>query len=367
MKKILYLILIFLPPLFAASKGFTIKGNIAGLQTGTVTLAYINGTGDDTTLSTNVIKGMFTFTGTTPEPQLARLTITEGWAYNVSFFLENKPIDIHLVKDAAEKTSITGSVSEIVYEQLQPGLSTFFNNARQNEGAHHQTSITGINHVVQSADSLWAAQQQQWMQTIRASISANAENYAALYFIKWLLFKPDNYDAILSLYKQLSPAVRNGAAGKKFLTDFEHLRKVSVGQPAPEINSKDTLGRPVTLATFKGKVVLLDFWSSYCGPCRLENRRMIPVYEKYHAAGFEIVSLSLDNERNLWLSALHVDAMLWTQGSDLRGGAGAAAGTYDITDLPRNFLIDRNGKIYAKDIHGDDLTDALKTLLGVGK
>jgi thiol-disulfide isomerase/thioredoxin len=367
MKKTLHLILIFLCPILAFSNGFVLKGNVEGLQTGTVTLAYVNEAGEDTTLIASITGGMFTLTGKVPEPELARLTITEGWAYNISIFLENSAITLHLVKDVAEKTTVTGSASEIVYEKLNPGMDEFFEHARKNEAAHHQYAGGFNPQAIISADSLWSVQQQQWIQSIKTAIALNPENYAALYFIRWLLFKPDNYDAILSAYKQLSPAVRQGLAGKKFFAEFEHLHKASKGQPAPEISGKDTSGKAVTLAAFKGKVVLLDFWSSYCGPCRQENVRLLPIYQKYHARGFEIVSFSLDNASRFWLGAIRKDGLIWPQASDLRGGAGATAGIYDITDMPRNVLIDQTGKIYAKDIHGEDLIKALEGLLGKGK
>ena len=367
MKKTFQLILIFLCPLFAMAKGFTITGSVQGLQSGTVTLAYINQAGEDTTLTSTITGGAFTFAGITPEPQLVRLTITEGWPYNTSFFLENAAINIKLVKDAPEKTTITGSVSEMVYEKLEPGLSVFFENARQSKAAHQQAAATHNLRALQAADSVWFAQQGQWIQHIRNTNAPHTDNYAALYFIRWLLFKPDNYDAIFAAYKELSPTVKQSMAGKKLLTDLEHLHRTLPGQPAAEITGKDTLGRPVTLAAFKGKVLLLDFWASYCGPCRQENRNMQPVYQKCHAAGFEIVSLSLDDARHAWTQAILADGMTWPQLSELRGGASASAGVYDVSDLPRNVLIDRSGKIYAKDLHGEDLVGAIESLLAKGK
>jgi thiol-disulfide isomerase/thioredoxin len=323
------------------------------LASGKATLTYANQSGVDTTLSATITGGSFTFAGSLPEPELARLNITEGWPYSLNFFLENANVSMSLVKDAAWKTSITGSTSEVIYEKLKPGLNEFFEHARQNEAAHHQGN----------ADSIWKMQQHQWIENIRATITTNADNYAALHFIKWLLFKPDNLDGIYSLFMQLGARVRNGAAGKKFLSEFEHLHRTYPGQPAPEISGKDTSGHAMSLAALKGKVVLLDFWSSYCGPCRQENKRMMAVYQKYHPQGFEMLSFSLDNDRNMWLSAIRNDSMSWPQASDLRGGAGATAGIYDITELPRNVLIDRNGKIYAKDLHGDELIKAMENLL----
>ena len=93
---------------------------------------------------------------------------------------------------------------------------------------------------------------------------------------------------------------------------------------------------------------------------------MLPMYQKYHPQGFEIVSFSLDNERHMWTAAIEADALPWPQASDLRGGAGATPGVYDITDLPRNVLIDKTGKIYSRDLHGEDLIKAIEDLLRKG-
>ena len=336
------------------------------LQSGTVSLTYTNEDGEDTTIKAAIVGGKFTITGFVPEPELARLSITEGWSYNTSFFLENTAIGIELVKDVPEKTRITGSASNIVYENLKPGLNDFFARARQNEAAHQQSASLPDHHAMNQADSVWFAQQGQWIQSIRNTISSNPENYAALYFIQWLLFRPNNYDSIMSVFMQLGPGVRQGLAAKKFLVEFDHKYKISPGRPAPEINGKDTSGLGVFLASFKGKIILLDFWSSYCGPCRLENRWILPVYQKYHSAGFEIISFSLDNERSFWLQAIQTDGMLWPQASDLRGGASATGGIYEITELPRNVLIDRTGKIYVKDVHREALIDAIEYLLKKG-
>jgi peroxiredoxin len=366
MKNALTAILIFLYPLPGLANGFIIKGNIEGLQTGTVSLVYRNERSADTTLTANIASGQFSFAGTVTEPEIARFSVTAGWAYGLSFFLENSPINIHLIKDASEKTEIAGSVSNKVYEKLNQQMMDFFANARQNEAIHKQPGIERNHSLLKSADSIWTQQQHTWMQSISAAISENTKNYAALYFIQWLLFRPGNFDTIHALFMQLHIDVRNSSAAKKFITDFEHLRKTSLGESAPEITGKDTSGKPVTLASLKGKIVLLDFWASYCGPCRNENRQMLSLYNKYKCAGFEILSFSLDNERSLWLKAIQTDKLNWTQASELRGGASASAGIYDVTDMPRNFLIDRNGKIIAKDLFGQNLADALSDLLGKG-
>ena len=364
MKKISTLFLVFLLPLFTFSNGFIIKGTIDGLPSGTVSMSFHNGSGDDTTISARIEAGKFTLTAAVLEPELVRLTIADG---NVSFFLENAAISISMVKDAPEKTTISGSKSNAIYEKLKPGLNDFFEYARQNQGAHLVASVAHDSRGLAAADSLWALRQGTWTQSIRSTITADRDNYAALYFIQWLLFRPDHMDTIRSLFMQLSPLVRQGAAGRKFLADFEHQYRTSSGQMAPEISGRDTSGQPVTLASARGSVILLDFWASYCGPCRQENKKLLSFYQLHHAAGFEIISFSLDNDQPLWLKAIRADGLTWPQASDLRGGAGATAAAYDITELPRNVLIDRSGRIYGRDLHDEDLKIAVQTLLAKDK
>ena len=363
MKRIVYVILLISFPITMLASGFVIQGTIAGLSSGLVSVSYHNTSGDDTSITAQVINGQFNLAGKVAEPELVRLTISEGWSYNASFFLENSAITMSMVKDAGEQTAISGSASELAYEKLKPGLNEFFAHARDSKAAHEQAATMNDSHAVATADSIWARQQAGWIETLKASIAANRDNYAALYFIQWLLFKPDHMDLIKTTYMQLSPKVRDGIAGRKFLSEFDHLNRAAPGSMAPEIVGRDTLGKVQTLAAHRGKVVLLDFWSSYCGPCRQENRRMLTVYPRYHAQGFEIMSFSMDNDRSMWLAAIRADGMPWPQASDLRGGAGATPGSYDIIDLPRNVLIDRSGKIYARDLHGDDLIRAVEMLL----
>ena len=363
MKRSIHIILLFLCPALAMAKGFTIQGSVSGLPMALVSLTYRSESGDDTTITSSIADGRFALAGSVAEPQLVRLAISDGWSYNTNFFLENTDIVISLTKDAGEKTIITGSRSDVTYQKLKPGLNDFFAHARQNKEAHERAAASHDSHLAMSADSLWAAQHRRWVSDIQTAIAADSDNYAALYFIQWLLFKPDYPETIRSVYMQLCNRVRQGIAGRKFMTDFDHIYRTSIGQPAPEISGRDTTGRAVSLAEMQGKVILLDFWSSYCGPCRQENKRLQTIYQKYHQQGFDIVSFSLDNERHLWLGAIRADGLIWPQASDLRGGAGATAAVYDISDLPRNVLIDRSGRIAARDIHGDDLIRSIESLL----
>lgn len=126
----------------------------------------------------------------------------------------------------------------------------------------------------------------------------------------------------------------------------------------------DTLGNAVSLASFKGKYVLLDFWASWCGPCRAENPNVVKAYNKYKDKGFTILSVSLDQpgKHQAWMDAIHKDGLTWTHVSDLKFWDNEVAKQYGIRAIPQNFLIDPEGKIIAKDLRGDELTKTLSEL-----
>jgi thiol-disulfide isomerase/thioredoxin len=122
----------------------------------------------------------------------------------------------------------------------------------------------------------------------------------------------------------------------------------------------------VRLSSFRGKYVLVDFWASWCGPCRQENPNVVKLYNKYKGKGFTILGVSLDKagDKPAWLAAIKNDGLTWTQVSDLNGWSNLAARLYGVQSIPQNFLIDPQGKIVAKGLRGDDLDAALEKLLG---
>lgn len=140
------------------------------------------------------------------------------------------------------------------------------------------------------------------------------------------------------------------------LTTLSNVYSLDVGNSAPEILLKDTKGRDVTLSSLKGKVVLIDFWASWCHPCREANPFLIDAYLKFHHKGFEIVSISLDEDKSHWLGAIEHDKLLWeTHVSDLKGWESKVVKDYGVEALPTSYLIDRDGKIVSVDPFAEDL------------
>ena len=174
-------------------------------------------------------------------------------------------------------------------------------------------------------------------------------------------------DTAASLYAGLSPRLKGYAAIAELGRRIKGMTVAAVGKPAPDFTEADSTGRPVSLSAYRGKYVLVTFWASWCHGCRAENRFLVPAYTQYKKKGFEILGVSLDGGpigRELWLKAVAQDKTAWTQISDLKGGANVAAVEYGVSAIPRNFLVDPQGKIVAEDLDEAGLNKELEKLYG---
>ncbi len=140
---------------------------------------------------------------------------------------------------------------------------------------------------------------------------------------------------------------------------------IGIGSVAPELNFKDPNGKSIALSSLKGQVVLLDFWASWCKPCRMENPNVVKLYNEYHEKGFTVYSISLDNNATKWQNAIAADGLIWPNHvSDLKGWSSAGAQIYKVNSIPQTYLIDADGKIIASGLRGQDLEQKLKEILG---
>ena len=180
--------------------------------------------------------------------------------------------------------------------------------------------------------------------------------------------KSEDVATVRSFIVLLPDSIRNKANGKALEQRLDNMvtfeQGVAVGKQAPDFTQNDTAGNPVSLSSFRGKYVLLDFWASWCGPCRQENPAVVEAYHKYHDKGLEILSVSLDQKEKPWKDAIYQDHLTWTHVSDLKYWENALVKVYGIQGVPQNFLIDPNGKIVARGLRGEDLDKTLGIMLG---
>ena len=156
----------------------------------------------------------------------------------------------------------------------------------------------------------------------------------------------------------------NSKIAQSYIGFVKRLKGISVGDVAPDFTLNNPEGQDVTLSSLRGKYVLIDFWASWCGPCRMENPNVVALYNKYKDKGFAIYGVSLDKDKAAWLAAIKKDNLTWTHGSDLKFWNSAVAQTYGVNAIPATFLLDKEGKVIAKNLRGNALEAKIGELLG---
>jgi peroxiredoxin len=189
----------------------------------------------------------------------------------------------------------------------------------------------------------------------------NPDSYVSLYILDGQ-GGTDN-PSFEAKFNKLSARVRNSEMGRAYVARLNAIKSVDVGQPAKDFVQNNTEDKPVSLSSLRGKYVLLDFWASWCGPCRSEHPSMKKAYQKFKDKGFEIIAVSMDNKKDSWLKAIAEDGVPWIQVSDLKGTKNQVTLMYGVSAIPQNFLIDPNGKIIAKSLRGEELEKLLAEII----
>jgi len=192
---------------------------------------------------------------------------------------------------------------------------------------------------------------------------ANKNTPLSLYsFNRYATFFAD-YTKIENDFNLLPMWAKNSPDGKSILAKIEGAKSIKINTKAKEFTQQSSSGQKISLRQFQGKYVLLDFWASWCAPCRKEHPNLIKTYEQFKNKNFDIISISLDSERDRWLNAIEKDKLTWTQISDLKGQQNEIAVAYGVQAIPINFLINPDGLILEKNIKGEELTELLNELL----
>ena len=178
-----------------------------------------------------------------------------------------------------------------------------------------------------------------------------------------MLSVDEDFGYLDSLAQRFTKEKPNAAFTQKINQFMENPRKTGLGKPAPDFTQADPNGNSLALSKFRGKVVLIDFWASWCKPCRAENPSVVAAYKKFKSKGLEIVGVSLDSEKEAWMKAIVKDGLFWPQVSDLKGWENSAAQLYGINSIPASFLLDKEGKIIGKNLRGEALEQKLSEIL----
>lgn len=377
MKNLIFLGLFILTFNAHAQQQFVIEGSIKNTQqtASKVFLSYYFN-GNSVTDSAKVENGMYTFKGTVVDPILANIRVkyvTDPLAPKpvlmsykrdvISLFLENSTINLTSVDSFANAT-VKGSLAHTDYLRLKAYTKELTDQTDKIGADYSELRKKKDTAGMKKLDDLYDSFEVKIKAKTKEFFLANKKSPVAMYALSSLVGYSINADEAAPLFLQLPATVRNSASGKEMSAKIEIAKKTGIGKIAMNFTQNDTAGIPVTLASFKGKYVLVDFWASWCGPCRQENPNVVKAFGKYNAKGFTVLGVSLDqpNAKQKWLEAIHKDNLTWTQVSDLKYWKNEVAVMYGVQAIPQNYLIDPQGKIIGKDLRGDALNAKLDEL-----
>ncbi len=374
MKKVLFLMLSALPLIVDAQTGnFDVKGKVGklGQPAKAFLLRKING--QDAVDSVTLTAGGFEFKGNIQDPEQALLLLDHsgvGWFKLISgvgglpdmlnLYLENAAVQI-AGTDSLSKAKITGSKLNDENVILATAIKPVMVKAQGLSNAYQKAAEADRPKFAEKFKEL----QNEQKAVLAKFIKQNPQSFASLDAVRSFAGPSPNYYEVMPLFNSLSASIQNTGNGRNYKAALEKLKVTSIGSVAPDFTQNDPSGKPISLSSFKGKYVLVDFWASWCGPCRQENPNVVKVYNQYKNKNFTVLGVSLDqpNGKDAWLKAIKDDGLTWNHVSDLQFWNNEAAALYGVRAIPENFLIDPKGKIIAKDLRGAELEQTLAQVL----
>ena len=365
--------MMLLPAITKAQDQFEISGKLSNAGDGKIVmLNYKNSAGKDAKDSAVVVKGKFALKGTTAYAGKAYLSLKPAKSDGVKpktaadyqvFYLEKGKYKV-IGADSISKALITGTPAQKDFLDYNRQMGTKL--AQFQEITQRFAKV----YYAKVKDTVEIKKIQAEARPVHAKIEASLDSF--------IFSHPDSYvtldliatektavidpEAFQKYYGPLSKRVLSSFAGQQLTAKYDKAKQIAIGKSV-DFEQVDDKGNPFKLSSYKGKYVLVDFWASWCAPCRAENPNLLKAYQELKTKNFEIVGVSLDESKAAWLNAVQKDAMPWMQVSDLKGFKTEVAVKYGITAIPQNFLINPDGIIIAKNLRGEQLTEALKKFI----
>ena len=339
-----------------AQSGYKVTGTVEGMPDGKAIIATVNGSSLDTLAKADVKNGSFEFTGNVSEPTGAYIMVI-GQRGAIPFMLENANITVNAGQAGL---TVTGSEGQKIYDQFMA-----INTTTQQEAMKLQQEYQAANGdqaKMQAVQEAYAKLMTDAQAKETELIKANPDSYVSTFVIVYSMGQME-YEQLKERYNLLGEKAKASAQGKAIAAQIAKLESTAIGQIAPNFTITTPEGESISLYDIKGKVKLIDFWASWCGPCRGENPHVVEIYKEYHPKGLEIFGVSLDNNKEAWVKAIADDGLVWKHGSDLKGWQSAPAQLYSVSGIPHTVLLDENNKIIAKNLRGDELKQKIAELL----
>jgi peroxiredoxin len=381
MKRILLLLTVS-AVLFSCNKAgvneYIISGTVKGVADGkTVILEKQDETGQLKPIDTVKIKdGKFTIKGSSKEPEIMLLQV-EALQGKVPFILENGDIEVIVDKDSIQKSKLSGTFNNDVFSKFNVDVVKFQKDSQKKMTAFQNANMAKMKAAQEAKDTITINKLMKEYQVLQKAgmdfyvkfAESNPKALISALIVDSMLNDP-SVDLVRAkkIFASFSPELKKYKPGKSIQSKLDKIAKpiaaaAEVGTIAPDFSAPNPEGKSISLKESLGKVTIIDFWASWCNPCRAENPNVVALYNEFHSKGLNIIGVSLDKDAKKWKEAIAKDKLTWNQVSNLKDFEDPIAVTYGINAIPSTFILDAKGTIVAKDLRGAELKAKVAALL----